>query len=191
MSVELYNTFELSCKKLNSTLNETIKNGNELIIFIQDIDNQLAKHNSTHKVFTFFIKIIGKNSILKPSSEFWKKQINELIDIIGNALKNATNEQLKFALRSFFDINENEEDENEDYEDETQFYDSNVCTLVKFLYILRHDFISFKTALMPYVSNTTWDYLYKSIDLLFESYQYVERDPIICRLDVNDIDLEY
>ena len=81
MSAELYKTFELCCETFASTLNETITNGNELIIFIQDIDNQLlTKHRKYYEshlnVFNFFVKKITRNSILKTSSEFWKKQLN-------------------------------------------------------------------------------------------------------------------
>ena len=83
MSAELYKTFELCCETFASTLTETITNGNELIIFIQDIDNQLSKHgkyyDSNLNAFNFFIKKISRNSILKNSSEVWKKQSNELI----------------------------------------------------------------------------------------------------------------
>ena len=194
MSAELYKTFELCCETFASTLNETITNGNELIIFIQDIDNQLlTKHRKYYEshlnVFNFFVKKITRNSILKTSSEFWKKQLNELIDIIGNALKNATDKQLKFALRSILELEEEEIEE-----DESQFYDPTVCTLVKSLFVLRPVFSLFKNALMPYISHTTWDYLYYSIELLFE-YQYVEGDPEDFHLDDNpypdDVDFEY
>ena len=56
------------------------------------------------------------------------------MNIIGNTLKNATDKQLKFAIRSILKL---EEDKNEEIEeDESQFYDPTVCTLVKSLFVL-------------------------------------------------------
>ena len=173
MSVELYKTFELCCETFASTLTETIKNEHELIIFIQDIDNQLTKHGKYYdsylNVFNFFIYKISRNSILKTSDEVWKKQLNEIIDIIGNTLKNATDIQLKISIISIIELTlKNEIKEN-------QYCDPTIYTLVKSLFVLRPKFSLFKTALMPYISNTTWDYLYNSIGLLFK-YNYDDDD---------------
>ena len=117
MSVELYKTFELCCETLDSKLTETITNGNELIIFIQNINKNSNKYDSNLNVFNYFIKTITRNSILKTSDEVWKNQLNEIIDIIGNVLKNATDIQLNMSIISITGLSLT-----------NQKYDKNMCT---------------------------------------------------------------
>jgi hypothetical protein len=167
MSAELYKTFELCCETFCSTLINTIKNEHELIIFIQDIDNQLTKHgkcyDSNLNVFNFFINKISRNSVIKTSSKVWKKQSNELINIIGNVLKNATDIQLKFSIITILGLTLKNEIK------EHKYYDPTICILVETLFLLKPKYSLFKNALIPYISNTTLDYLKISMELLFKN----------------------